>query len=228
MDLHFDVIAPIYDQVFNKHIADYYLQKRIDFLIKQVPNMEASVLDFGCGTGTLAKALKDLGLKIAGVDISEEMMKIARSKGLAVSTHNNERLPFEDETYDLVYSVATFHHLVDSKLINKVINELVRVTKPNGKIIIWDHNAYNLYWPILMRRLPQDSGNERIIKVKEFIRYFNKLGIQSSNIKITYSGFVPDFAPEKLMNMFRLAERLVEVTPVRKLLAAHNVIQVLK
>jgi len=65
------------------------------------------------------------------------------------------------------------------------------VAKPSGIVIIWDHNKNNPYWPILMRRLPQDSGDERIIPLREITDALNKSGVEK--IEVYKKGFVPDF-----------------------------------
>jgi Methyltransferase domain len=81
-----------------------------------------SVLDVGCGTGTLAIAAKSrvgtLG-KVTGIDASPEMIgranKKARKKGVEVNfqTAAAERLPFQDAAFDVVLSTVMLHHLPD-------------------------------------------------------------------------------------------------------------------
>jgi hypothetical protein len=44
-----------------------------------------------------------------------------------------------------------------------------RVVRPAGYVLIWDHNPLNPYWPILMKRVPQDHGDERLVSVWELL-----------------------------------------------------------
>ncbi len=46
---------------------------------------------------------------------------------------------------------------------------MVRVAKPVGRVLIWDHNPRNPYWRLLMARVPQDTGEERLIGVTELL-----------------------------------------------------------
>jgi ubiquinone/menaquinone biosynthesis C-methylase UbiE len=76
--------------------------------------------------------------KLFGIDLSEEMIKIARAKlgdkaDLRVS--DSERLPFEDEKFDLITCTFSFHHYPNP---TAVLTEMKRVLSPNGKLIIAD------------------------------------------------------------------------------------------
>jgi ubiquinone/menaquinone biosynthesis C-methylase UbiE len=102
-----------------------------------------SVLDVGCGTGTLAIAAKyrvgNLG-KVTGVDASPEMIgratKKARKRGVEPSfqTAAAESLPFQDATFDVVLSTVMLHHLPDDTRA-MCISEIRRVLKPGGRFL---------------------------------------------------------------------------------------------
>ncbi len=106
----------------------------------------ASVLDVGCGTGTLALMAKtQLGPqgKVCGIDAAPEMIQVARHKA---SDQNRdvdfrqaviESLPFEDATFDVILSTLMFHHLPDD-LKQRGLAEMYRVLKPGGRILIVD------------------------------------------------------------------------------------------
>jgi len=105
-----------------------------------------SVLDVGCGTGTLAIAAKyrvgNLG-KATGVDASPEMIgrakKKARKNGVEVDfqTAAAERLPFQDAAFDVVLSTVMLHHLPhDVRVL--CIREIRRVLKPGGRFLAID------------------------------------------------------------------------------------------
>ena len=65
-----------------------------------------------------------------------------------------ERLPFRDGSFDLAITVATLHHITDPGRIAETIAEMCRVTRPGGHVVVWDHNPYNPYWPLLMKARP--------------------------------------------------------------------------
>jgi ubiquinone/menaquinone biosynthesis C-methylase UbiE len=105
-----------------------------------------SVLDVGCGTGTLAIAAKKRvghGGKVFGIDASLEMIaragKKARKAGLAIEFRNEtiEVLPFSDGQFDAVLSTVMLHHL-PRKVREAGIREIHRVLKPGGRVLIVD------------------------------------------------------------------------------------------
>ncbi len=71
-----------------------------------------------------------------GCDFSEELVKIADSKGLDVINGNILNIPFDDNYFDSVISIAVIHHLSQKHDRLKAIAELTRVTKPGGTIMI--------------------------------------------------------------------------------------------
>ena len=202
------------------------MSKRIHFIKGLKPGN--LVLDIGCGTGSILEKLSENGYNAFGVDSSRKMLiqmqKKKLNRGICGTSIN---LPFRDSTFDLVITVATFHHIADALSVRKTIGEMVRVVKSGGAIVIWDHNKNNPYWPFLMSRLPQDSGAERLIPAKEIINCLKKVkGVRS--IKHYYSGFVADFVPNKLLSFAKMSEKFLESIPIVRNFSAHNVIVAFK
>lgn len=105
-----------------------------------------SILDVGCGTGTLAIAAKShVGSagKVCGIDASPEMVTRARKKAkkagadVAFETAFVEKLPFPDATFDVVLSTTMLHHLPD-KARRQCLREARRVLKPAGRLLAVD------------------------------------------------------------------------------------------
>lgn len=217
----FDKIAGIYDSTIPGHIRDHYLFKRADFIENRFkPGL---VLDVGSGTGLLAQQLNARGFRVVGLDVSWEMLNEASKRGGKDNICSTAvDLPFKADSFDLVISIASFHHLAGSKMIFLALREMVRVAKPRGHILIWDHNPLNPYWRAFMKRLPQDAGVERTIPLSEIIEDLKETG----DYEITASrlGFMPDFIPVFLLKPFKILEKIVEATPLLNKLCAHNVI----
>jgi ubiquinone/menaquinone biosynthesis C-methylase UbiE len=105
-----------------------------------------TVLDIGCGTGTLALEVAGrVGRagRVAGVDPGRE--QIARARAKAARRHVPiefqigviEQIPFPDQTFDVVFSTLMMHHL-PAPLKRQGLAEIARVLKPGGRLVIAD------------------------------------------------------------------------------------------
>jgi SAM-dependent methyltransferase len=221
-DSHFDSIATVYDESLPAHVVEHYLRKRTAFITGTCPPGPA--LDVGCGTGALAERLAGCGYEMTGIDPSDGMLQILRRRCPAVRAikASGTSLPFEDDSFDLVLTVATLHHIADPEPVGQTLAEMVRVLRPAGRIVVWDHNPRNPYWGRLMARVPQDTGEERLIGEQELVS-----GLRAAGARILASrqlGLVPDFTPAALLGAAAALERAFERTPSVSRLAAHNVV----
>lgn len=215
-------VAHEYDDVFPRHVAEHYLGKRTR-LVKDLLPIGGLVLDVGCGTGRLGAAVAAEGYSVFGVDLSPSMVSKARERGLdgayaAVTTS----IPFADDSFDLALTVATLHHLETPDRVRATVAEMARVVKPGGAVVLWDHNPSNPYWPIIMKRVPQDSGDERLVPKSEMLQAVRGAGMRPE--RVFRSGLTPDFLPAWLAGPWKIVERAVEITPGVNVLAAHNVV----
>ncbi|MGI9184462.1 MAG: class I SAM-dependent methyltransferase [Solirubrobacteraceae bacterium] len=219
---HFDSIADAYDVSLPAHVVEHYLRKRTEFVLRHCPL--GSGLDVGCGTGALAARLQDCGFEMTGVDPSKGMLDVLRRRvpGVRAVTGSGTALPFADASFDLVLTVAVMHHIADPRDVRATLGEMVRVCRPQGRILVWDHNPRNPYWIHLMARVPQDTGEERLIGEPEVLG-----GLRAAGAQILLSrqlGLVPDFIPPSALNAAARLERAVERTPLVRQLGAHNVV----
>jgi len=127
------------------------------------------VLDNGCGNGSFGEFFKG---NVIGVDMSEEMLKFAK-KRMKVKKGSSEKLPFKDSMFDIVLCKSVLHHLKNPK---KAVDEMHRVLKKNGKIIISEPISNPII--SLLRKSVSNSNHfselHRDFKRKEFISLFPK------------------------------------------------------
>jgi 2-polyprenyl-3-methyl-5-hydroxy-6-metoxy-1,4-benzoquinol methylase len=104
------------------------------------------ILDLGCGTGRLTVELAKLGYNAYGTDINPDFIEIARDKAqkMGVSAQvmvaPSERLPFDDNFFDVCLAVSVLEHVADWK---KTVSEVARILKPGGIAYFDTTNALN-------------------------------------------------------------------------------------
>ncbi|MGE5399670.1 MAG: class I SAM-dependent methyltransferase [Ignavibacteriales bacterium] len=97
-------------------------------------------IDFGCGTGRSTRFLKDQGFKAEGIDISPEMILIAKQLDPAGNYHLIENSGdgldrFLADSYDLILSVFTFDNIPEYGTKLKIFKELRKLLNPTGIIV---------------------------------------------------------------------------------------------
>lgn len=159
--------ANTYDQdIKGQHARNLY-----PVLIEELSKISYdTILDLGCGTGAVLQAIlnEDCKKKAYGIDISENMLKVARGKLKESATlvlGDSEYLPFENDFFDVVYCNDSFHHYPRP---DRVLSELSRVLKPKGNLIICD-----CWQPFLFRDIMNvfmkysKNGNVKMYSEKE-------------------------------------------------------------
>ena len=135
-----------YDLIANKFSETRKFFWRSLKFVEQYVKKGDNILDFGCGNGRLLKLFKNKSINYKGIDISQELLNLAKKQ--YPNNKNNFikifatklRLPFNDKEFNSIYTIATFHHLPGKNYRQKIVEELYRVTKKGGYIIVtvWD------------------------------------------------------------------------------------------
>lgn len=165
MAYDFDEIARDYDRM--NHLMTAGLDRR--WRKSAVQGLHGKVLDVACGTGDMAVELLRQGCSVTGVDLSKEMMAIAKRKAPQAEYRlaDAERLPFGDASFDAVtcaFGVRNFVHLEQG------LHEMLRVLKPGGRMVILElatpdssliRPFYNLYTRRIIPWLGQRLAGSR-------------------------------------------------------------------
>ena len=135
---------------------------------------QIKILDISCGTGELLLRWKGKAL-LTGIDLAEKMLLKAREKLpqeiklLKADVHN---LPFKKEHFNYVISTEAFHHYYDQK---KALQEMIRVKKNEGKVIIVDINFFFHFIHIIFEHL--EPGCVKVNDKKEMKKLFKDVGL---------------------------------------------------
>jgi ubiquinone/menaquinone biosynthesis C-methylase UbiE len=123
----------------------------------------SNVLDIGCGNGRNLFYRSDLDM--VGLELSQELCNIVKSRGGNVFNGNMVNLPFSDNTFDYIICVAVYHHLDNDKDRQTSLNEMHRVLKKGG-------NAFIQVWAM---EQPFNS-RRKFMKRDEYVPWKNKDG----------------------------------------------------
>jgi ubiquinone/menaquinone biosynthesis C-methylase UbiE len=141
--LRFRALTPLYDRAIRWTTRERSFKERLLDAARPAPGER--VLDLGCGTGTLAIMIKEAEprAEVFGVDADPDILARAREKAeragyeIAFDEGLAQRLPYEDESLDVVVSSLFFHHL-ETAAKERTAAEIARVLRPNGRLHVAD------------------------------------------------------------------------------------------
>jgi ubiquinone/menaquinone biosynthesis C-methylase UbiE len=144
-------------RAFSRDAADYdrspkyaSLRSKYHFVVEEALRRPfRTVLDVGCGTGALLALIRAqrMDAQLCGIDLSEEMVRVAKEKldeEVELKVSDSEKLPFEDQRFDLVTCTGSFHHYPNPRA---VLKEMRRVLSSNGRLLLGDPSVFPpLHW----------------------------------------------------------------------------------
>ncbi|WP_319521424.1 methyltransferase domain-containing protein [uncultured Desulfosarcina sp.] len=108
-----------------------------------------NILDIGCGTGTTLNHYKNEGCNVFGIDSSPSMLSVAKTRlggraNLLLGDASNMEYP--NNFFDMVIAMMTLHEIFHTARL-KVFDEMMRVLKKDGRILIIDYHPSDLIFP---------------------------------------------------------------------------------
>ena len=148
----------------SRPITDYP-KKFIIYLIKRFKLVKnQKVLEIGCGRGEFLNEFVVNGFEGHGVDLSDYCKKFFPDLNFKKVDLANEKLPYEDNSFDIIYSKSIIEHFYYPE---KVFQEAYRVLKPGGTIITltpeWQY-IYKSFYEDFTHRTPFTSVSLRDIQ----------------------------------------------------------------
>jgi ubiquinone/menaquinone biosynthesis C-methylase UbiE len=151
-------------------------------LIKDEKLINPKILEIGCGNGkNMHYLLNNISCNLIGVDTCQNFIDMCISSKLNVIKNNITNLDFNDNTFDYILCIATFHHLLSETDKNKGMNEIIRVMKSGGTGIItcWsteqpEDSKFNFHdgINIVMWKGRQDLNKTRYYYVYNYTMFF--------------------------------------------------------
>lgn len=138
----------------------------INFLKSLTKNKNPLILDLGCGTGISTRQLTKIGTVI-GVDPDPKMLQAARRhKNSGIKKYvlaRADKLPFKDETFDVIAAFSSFHWFGDKKS----VSEIKRVLKPSGIFFVGSHMgsiSWGRYRTAIIKSINQEVAQFKSVK----------------------------------------------------------------
>ena len=145
-------------QLFDKWTERYnqWFKTPVGKLIKEIesnlvnelldPGPKETILDAGCGTGVFTVDILAQGAQVVGIDISQQMLKstVKKTTGYPYFKIQGDMLslPFKDNSFDKSVSITALEFITDAK---STVDELFRVTRPGGYVVIATLNSLSLW-----------------------------------------------------------------------------------
>ena len=147
---HYESLSRDYDHRFDNPRINY--MRSVEKIVLLNSLKMGLILDIGCGTGEQSVFLAEKGYRVLGVDISKEMIKIAKGRikdakfkdNLSFVIASAEFLPFRDKSFEGIISIfGIFNHIPK---VDHAFQETSRVLKTGGQAIFTVVNRWNLTW----------------------------------------------------------------------------------
>lgn len=193
----------------NPFMAEEYWNKLEDDtinILKPHLKKDQKILDIGVGLGRLLSKI-NLEIEKHGVDISISYLEQAKQKGINVILSKIEELPYPDNYFDVIVTTDVLEHVLD---LNKCVNQIQRVLKPEGILLIRVPNEedlqvyldYDQYKYVHLRRFDESGLRLFFEKVYNFQTLESKkIGFIRSNSRLITNSFS---SPDNLVFWERL------------------------
>lgn len=145
-------VQEFYDVVWTQYIPEFDASKKhLEIFFNREEVEGKRIMDCGCGTGIFSIILASMGAeKVTGLDISQGSLETGRSLKEKINLGNVEfvqgdmlQLPYDDEYFDIVWAWGSAHHTENPM---KAIDEIDRVTKKDGQLLLALYKKTKLTW----------------------------------------------------------------------------------
>lgn len=128
---HSDNSSGLINNVYQK-VKQITLKQKVNLVIKYAGTKNLNVLDYGCGTGDFLAAANQSGLKVQGIEPSQDARQKAEKKGLTISS-SHDLFQISEKTFD---AITLWHVLEHVHELEKVFTHLCYILKPKGFLFI--------------------------------------------------------------------------------------------
>ena len=142
-----------------------------------------SVLDVACGPGLFLSLANEIDCRCTGIDASKEAVKMAQNytPESEIYLGNSEKLPFEDNSFDVVVCIGALERFVN---LQEALAEQLRVAKQNSRFCFLVRNSNSLFWQLGVRMMKRQNlvGHQDAKTLEEWQDIFVSSGFHIKKI----------------------------------------------
>ncbi len=169
----FNQYADEYDRWFESPEGRVLFDMEVEAVKVLTEGLEHPFLEVGVGTGRFAK---ELAIDY-GIDPSQQVLNIARSRGVSAEKAVGEDMPFSDESCRAVFLLFTLCFVDDPE---KVLSEIKRVLKKDGKLIVGIINKESLWGELYLKKSSEGHPiykHAKIYNIEEVVEMIKNAGM---------------------------------------------------
>jgi len=210
-EAYYDILGGKYVESYKSLGMKKISENEINFVLKNIPKKpKINILEIGVGPGRISREVAEMDVNFFGIDISKKMVNecrknIKKLKSVKIFQHDaSKKLPFKDETFDVVYSIRVLKY-VDN--FDEVLSEINRTLKRNGILIFSipnknSLNIFNIFSKVSYTR----------VTLKQLLKIIEKKGFYIIEIKggPKFPDLLYKINNKLLLNLILIFERFID------------------
>ena len=182
---------------FVSELGESRLRKASQLILQERPGR---MLDIGCGDGAFGRLFVGRGFQVHGVDLTRNLVALARSNGLQALVHDvaTSPLPYRGDAFDVVFAGEVIEHLVDT---TAFLQDIRRVLRPGGVLVLTTPNLASfenrirlllgLYPRWVEYKLEGGHGHLRAYTARSLLRHLADTGFAVERHVGNWVPFIP-------------------------------------
>ena len=183
------------------------------------------ILDVCCGTGRFSIEVAKKGATVISLDFSREMLNILNQKASTLQLSNDihpvlmdaHKMMFLDDTFDGCICITAIQLIIDYE---NVLQEISRVLKPNGFLIMNFPNMLGFYFPIaayvnITHKAIQKDVHSKWFTLRKIKKVFSSVGLEMTDVKGCL--YFPTYTPRPLFEVFKKIDKISRDSPLKYL-----------
>ena len=214
-------------------------QRRLEMVLQAASErIHGRILENGCGVGMYVEHLAPYAAQVIGLEYDLQRAAEAHGRSTLVLNAAGERLPFPNNSFDLILSHEVLEHVQDDA---QAVSEMLRVLRPGGRVVVFVPNrgypfeTHGVYWRgryrfgniPLVNYLPRQirdrlAPHVRVYGSADLGKLFNGLPVRFIQRTIIFGAYDNIIARRpRLGNVLRSVLQALEATPLRYLGLSH-------